>query len=141
MAEDEEDQRLLRSMLDAERRHKARAAAARSLFHSLWGRLVFFYRLVCVLVIVIGLDALYPAAGRHLAYAFRDPALALSTPFASCQQAQANGYFNIPAASKGYAADQDYDGDGVACEPPAHRWPQLTWRLRTVVDRLREPWW
>lgn len=99
-----------------------------------------FYWLVCVAVIGLGLNRLYPGPVRHLAWAFQDPAMDLDRPFATCDQAHANGYFAIPRGSKGYSAAQDPQGHGWACPPGRGAWPDPAWRFRIIQDRLAAPW-
>lgn len=130
----------LNRRLAAQSSRRRRVELGRGLLRIVACGAIQFYWLVCGAVILIGLDAAYPAAGQRLAYAFADPSLALDRPFASCTQAHANGYYAIPRRSRAYAAGQDGDGDGRACEPPPGRLPDLIWRLRIIQDRLFAPW-
>jgi hypothetical protein len=130
----------LNARLSAQDRRRRRAALTRGAARILWRRALTFYWLVCLAVIGMGLNRVYPGPGQHLVWAFQDPARELDAPFASCAKAHANGYFGIPRTSKGYAAGQDPDGDGRACEPHGKDWPDPLWRLRIIEDRLRAPW-
>jgi hypothetical protein len=136
----DQDLLALQRRLDARARGQQRARLARGAVRVLARRLVQFYWLICTAVILIGLDAAYPQPGRRLAFAFADPALTLDRPFPNCARAHANGYYSIPRASRAYAADQDPDGDGRACEPDRNSLPDPMWRLRTIQDRLFAPW-
>ncbi|MBO0896739.1 excalibur calcium-binding domain-containing protein [Arthrobacter sunyaminii] len=44
------------------------------------------------------------------------PAFAMTTPYATCGEAAADGVYNIPAGDPLYSPDLDRDGDGIACE-------------------------
>lgn len=46
------------------------------------------------------------------------PAVAMTTPYATCGEAEADGVYNIPAGDPRYAPNLDRDGDGIACENP-----------------------
>lgn len=130
----------LNRRLDAQTRRRRRAELARGALRVAARRTLQFYWLVCAGVILIGLDAAYPAAGQRVAFAFADPALILDRPFPNCARAHANGYASIPRRSRAYAAGQDPDGDGRACEPTLHDLPDPIWRLRIIQDRLFAPW-
>jgi hypothetical protein len=130
----------LNRRLDARARRQRRGELARRAARIVVRRIAQFYWLVCAAVIVIGLDAVYPAPRQRLAFAFADPALMLDRPFPSCAKAHANGYYWIPRASGAYAAGQDPDGDGRACAPSRHDLPDPLWRLRIIQDRLFAPW-
>ena len=91
----------------------------------------------CCGVIVMGLPRMYPKAGERLDYAFRAPAMDLDKPFASCAQAHAAGFYANPRASPAYAADQDGDNDGFACEPGRGDPPPFLGRLKTIAKRLK----
>ncbi len=135
------DLEALNRRLVAQTRRRRMAQVARQTLAGLWRRAVTFYWLVCLAVIGMGLNRAYPGPGQHLAWAFQDPALDLDAPFATCAQANANGYFNIPRASKAYLPAQDPDSSGRSCAPASGRMAELGWRLRTVEDRLFAPWW
>jgi len=91
----------------------------------------------CCGVIVMGLPRMYPKAGERLDYAFREPSMDLDKPFASCAEAHAAGYYDIPRASPAYDADQDADNDGYACEPGRGDPPPILGRLKTIAHRLK----
>ena len=91
----------------------------------------------CCGVIVVGLPRMYPQAGERLDYAFREPAMDLDQPFASCAAAHAAGYYDIPRASPAYAAEQDSDNDGIACEPGRGDPPPILGRLKVIAKRLK----
>ena len=136
----DEDLVALNRRLEAQARRREQAQLARHAAVTLGRRALQFYWLVCAAVIIIGLDAAYPAPGQRLAFALADPALMLDRPFATCAKAHANGYYSIPRDSRAYAADQDGDGDGRACEPTRNDLPDPMWRLRIIQDRLFAPW-
>lgn len=46
------------------------------------------------------------------------PAFAMTTPYATCGEAEADGVYNIPAGDPRYAPNLDRDGDGIACDGP-----------------------
>ena len=104
-------------------------------------RMLFAYWILCLAVIALGLDRLFPevraALPRPGAEAFqplaleptaaRDPVLPASVlperspaladrPFPTCGAAIRAGVYNIPANDPAYTPDQDGDGDGLACE-------------------------
>jgi hypothetical protein len=101
--------------------------------------LLLFYWLTCTAIIVMGLNSAYPAAGRKIAWAFEDPALALTEPFTNCAQAHYAGFFNIPRGSQAYLEGQDGDGDGLACEPYRDYAPDPLARVRLIEARLSGP--
>jgi hypothetical protein len=43
--------------------------------------------------------------------------------YGSCYEAQDAGAYNIPRGDPGYQASQDFDGDGIACEPVEQKYP------------------
>ncbi|WP_372785819.1 excalibur calcium-binding domain-containing protein [Phenylobacterium sp.] len=100
------------------------------------GRLMGLWIAACAVVIVLGLNRMYPQYGERLSYAFRDPAMALTKPFATCKIANAAGYFNIPRDSSAYVRWQDEDNDGMACEPAPG---VATGRLELIQKRLTAP--
>lgn len=103
------------------------------------------YWLVCLSIIGVGLDRLYPAIrptltqsllspgepawisrGSPTATAAEDPSPTMATPvptallthrFRTCAAARQAGVYDIPRGSPAYDPHQDGDGDGLACEP------------------------
>ncbi len=99
-------------------------------------RLMAIWIAACAVVIVLGLNRMYPQYGARVAFAFRDPAMDLSEPFATCNAAHAAGYFDIPRESPAYVSWQDGDNDGLACEPA----PGVpSGRLELIWKRLTSP--
>lgn len=104
-------------------------------------RLLISYWIVCLAVIAVGLDRLFPEVRAALATpvievpspepfapepaaTFEPARLATAPdappqarrPFPTCGAAIRAGVYNIPAGSPAYTPDQDGDADGVACE-------------------------
>ncbi len=99
-------------------------------------RLMALWIAACAVIIVLGLNRMYPQYGERLAYALRDPAMDLTTPFATCKAANAAGYFDIPRESSAYVRWQDPDNRGLACEPA----PGVpSGRLELIRKRLAAP--
>jgi hypothetical protein len=113
--------------------------ATRRLVRLLVRRLLQFYWLTCLAIVVMGLNQLYPQVGRKIAYAFRDPALDLTRPFPNCAAAHTAGYYNIPRASPAYVERQDGDLNGRACEPYPGYPPDYMARVRLIEYRLMAP--
>ena len=99
-------------------------------------RLMTIWIAACAVVILPGLNHMYPPLAERLAFAFRDPAMDLSKPFATCNDAHAANYFDIPRDSPAYVRWQDDDNDGLACEPA----PGVSsGRAELIWKRLRAP--
>lgn len=79
------------------------------------------YLASCFGVIAWGLDRLYPQV-RSAAVSSALARPGLERPFATCGAAHAAGIYNIPHGAPGYAAWQDPDADGLACEPAPRGW-------------------
>lgn len=130
----------LNRRLDTQNARRRRGQAARGALRAIGRRVLQFYWLVCAAVVIIGLDAAYPAPGQRLAFAFADPALVPDKPFETCALAHANGYYSIPLGARAYSAAQDGDNDGRACEPTRNDLPNPMWRVRIIQDRVLAPW-
>ena len=116
-----------------------RRAATRALGALLMRRLVQFYWVTCLAIIVMGLNQSFPRMGHKIAWAFENPAFELTRPFPNCARAHYAGFFNIPRGSKAYVERQDGDGDGRSCEPyPGYPADPLA-RLRVIESRLSGP--
>jgi hypothetical protein len=100
------------------------------------GRLMALWIAACAAIIVLGLNRMHPQYGERLAYAFRDPAMDLTQPFATCKAANAAGYFDIPRESSAYVRWQDPDNRGLACAPPDG---VSSGRLEIIRQRLMAP--
>src|SRR5258706_11368262 len=87
------------------------------------GRLMALWIAACAVIIVLGLNRMHPQYGERLAYAFRDPAMDLTQPFATCKAANAAGYFDIPRESSAYLRWQDPAHPPLGRAPPHGRPP------------------
>jgi hypothetical protein len=70
---------------------------------------------LCLIAIGLGLDRMYPTVRPSLHHALH--ADLPRRPFPDCEAAHAAGVFSIPRGSSAYAAEQDGNGNGLACEP------------------------
>jgi len=69
---------------------------------------------LCLIVIGMGLDRLYPKARPTVSHAiYADLPI---RPFPDCADAHAAGIYDIPAGSPAYSIDQDPNRNGLACE-------------------------
>ena len=116
-----------------------RGDKARPLMALLMRRLLQFYWLTCIGIILMGLNQSFPRVGHKIAWAFENPAYELTKPFPNCAKAHNAGYFNIPRGSKAYVARQDGDGDGRSCEAYPDYPPDPLARLQVIENRLSGP--
>jgi hypothetical protein len=86
--------------------------------------LYFAYCLVCLSVIALGFDRRYPEIRRQVTLAIWGPQV--SHPYPDCATAHAAGVYNIRRGSPAYTLSQDANNDGVACEPPPFKAPDLS---------------
>lgn len=80
------------------------------------------YWLACIVVIVVGVNKIYPDLWPRVQRSLPGPDV--DQPFANCRAAHAAGVYDIPLWSPAYTSIQDSDYDGKACEP-AFRYSSL----------------